>query len=347
MRKSFPVVLCTALLLSAIFLPGCKKDGSSPSGPEEAAITQLKANGSITPVSRTQVQGMVVVTDQSGNPVTGLTSSNFSAVLRYGAGVSKITADTIRGAVVIQTVSQSGKKVAVATTMDYSGSMFVGDILTGGKYRRIVDMESGVKSFVNAMNTGDLGEVIKFGSYVDFVYPFSSNKTALSLAVDSASISRGNTALYQSMYKGIQDASAQSAALYARAVIAFTDGGENNSTVSRADLFELSRAQGIPVYTIGLLDSVYHSTPPGQYSSSELDLVQIADTTGGFYFYAPNASQLTQIYAKISGQLSNAIQMTVNWPSTGLPATGTTVQAVVVVTYNGLVTTFTKTYVMP
>ena len=89
--------------------------------------------------------------------------------------------------------------------------------------------------------------------------------------------------------------------------------------MTRGELFKAARDKGIPVFTIGLIDSAYHSTPPGLYSGSEYDLVKIADTTGGFYFYAPSASQLAQIYTQVSGQLSNAMQMTVNWPSTGLP----------------------------
>jgi hypothetical protein len=347
MRKVFAFVLTTLLLTSTLLAPGCKKGDDSPTSPDEAAVTQLKANGAIAPVSRTQVQGTVFVSDQTGNPVTGLASTNFSARLRFGAGVSKITADSISGVVTIQTVSASGKKVAVGMTMDYSGSMFAGDTVVGGKYKRISDMESGVKTFFNALKTGDLGEVIKFGSTVDYIFPFTGDKTRLCRAVDSLCDSRGNTALYSSMYRALQDAGAQSASSYARAVVAFTDGGENNSTETRSQVITLAKQLGIPIYTIGLLDASYHSTPPGQYSSAEKDLVEFADTTGGFYFYAPAAAQLSTIYTQISGQLSNAVQITIVWPSTGLPASGTTVQAVVTVTYSGCTTTFTKTYVMP
>jgi len=245
-------------------------------------------------------------------------------------------------------MSQSGKKVAVAMTMDYSGSMFNGAYdNTAQQYTRILDMQRGVKAFVTAMTAGDVAEVIKFGSDVDFVVPFTSSKTSLATAADSSCFSRGNTALYSSIYKGLQDASVQSASTYARAVVAFTDGGENNSTVYKSDIYSVAKRSGIPVYTVGLIDSAYHSVPPGLNSYEEQDLVEIADTTGGLYYYAPNAAQLSLVYQQISGTISNSVAVVVTWPSSGLPAAGTTVRLVMTVTYNGISTQIIKTFVMP
>jgi hypothetical protein len=346
MRKVSILVVLLPILAIALLLPSCKKSDSGPTGP--AGVTSLKANGTLSALSRTTVQGTVFVTDQDGAPITGLTTSNFAAKLYYGAGISKVTADSIIGTIVVQPINQTGKKVAVAMTMDYSGSMFSGAYdNTKMQYTRILDMEGGVKAFVNAMTVGDIAEIIKFGSDVDFVFPFTSSTQALLGAADSASTDRGLTALYQSIYKGLQDAGAQSSTSYARAVIAFTDGGENNSVATRSDVFALSKQYGIPVYTVGLIDSAYHSVPPGLNNYQEADLVEIADTTGGLYYYAPNAAQLGVIYQQISGAISNSVQVTITWPPTGLPASGTTVRAIITVTYNGISTQIVRTYVMP
>ncbi len=233
--------------------------------------------------------------------------------------------------------------------MDYSGSMFVGTYdSTAKRYARIRDMETAVKTFINAMGTSDRAEIIKFGSNtaINVVQTFTSDKALLRKAADTLSFDRNYTALYSSIVRGLIDATSQSSSSYARAVIAFTDGGENDSTVPRDSIFRASRRNAIPVYTVGLLDSVYHSTPPGLYSS-ENDLVQIADSTGGFYFYAPNAAQLAQVYQRISGQLSNAYAITINWPSTGLPPAGTQITVVITITFEGFTSTFTRTYTMP
>ena len=346
MKKLLTSFSILAIIIGMLMIAGCKKD-ENPVAAKPSVITQVVANGSLAPTSRTQAQGTLLVADQSGNPITGLTSQNISARLVWG--LAKVSAgDSIVGTIVIQSLSQSGKNIAVSMTMDYSGSMYSGTYNTPlSQYQRILDMETGVKTFVNAIGTNDVCEIIKFDDYVYVVQPFTSSKQALLHAVDSVLNLGGSTALFQSIYQGIMDVAAKSASSYARAVVAFTDGGENASSIGLDSLLQTARSNAIPVYTIGLLDSMYHSTPPGQNSTDEENLVQIADSTGGFYFYAPNATQLQQIYNSISGQLSNAYTVTITWPSASLPPTGTSVTAVITVSYNGLTSVFSRTYTMP
>jgi VWFA-related protein len=339
MTKQWFFSLASTVALSLAFLlASCKEDEvAPPPGP-----TSINANGTLVPASRTQAQGSFFVTDQSGSPVTGLTSQNVAAILSWAVPIP----DSVTGQPII---TQTGKQVAVAMTMDYSGSMFIGpiDSLTR-KYKRILDMERGVKTFVRSMRSGDIAEIIKFGTTVQIVQPFTGDTSLLRRATDSLSFSRGATALFTSINQGITDASLTSVQNYTRAVIAFTDGGENASSIPIGTIFDNSRRNGIPVFTIGLLDSIYHSTPPGQTSDgSERNLVRIADSTGGFYFYAPTAAELAQIYARISGQLANAYSLAVTWPSATLPPSGTQVTASVIITYANLSSRFSKTYRIP
>ena len=345
MKKNwFLVILAIMIVGLLISTGGCSKDDDS-SGP--SAPSTISANGTLAPTSRTQAQGTLFVSDQDGNPVTGLTASNVSASMRWGTAKIAVP-DSVIGTIILQTLSQSGKSIAAAMTMDYSGSMYVGVYdSVARRYARIKNMETAVKTFVSAMGTQDRAEIIKFGSVsaINVVQTFTSDKVLLARAADTLSYDRGMTALYSSIVRGVLDASAQSSANYARAVVAFTDGGENDSSVPRDSIFRASRRHAIPVYTVGLLDSSEHTTPPGGYSS-ERDLVQIADSTGGFYFYAPNAAGLVQIYQRISGQLSNAYSIVVNWPGTGLPPAGTFVTVTIKVTFGSLSSTFVRTFTM-
>jgi len=333
-----------ALITLVILIGGCKKE----EGPTAPIITAITANGNFVAQSRTQVTGVLFVVDQNGSPVGGLTAQNLAARLRWlpkGTG----SAGEVVGTVNIQAFSSAGKNIAVALTMDYSGSMFVGprDSANPLKYKRIADMERAAKTFVSNMRSGDVAEIIKFGSNVEVIQQFTNNKNALLAAIDTNSYSRGMTALYQSIYQGLIDAAQQPAASYVRAVVAFTDGGENNSTVSRSAMLRQSFSNGIPVYTVGLLDSSDHSTPPGLNSYEEWDLVNIADTTGGFYFYAPSAAEMAQIYQRISGVIQGGYTVTINWPATGLPPSGTTVTMTLTISIGGVSTTITKSYSMP
>jgi len=342
MKKLTAFLFILAAVLCTFIISGCDEDVTNPTN---AQVTQINANGSLAATSSTQASGTLVIADQNNNPVTGLTSQNVTVNLVWGNMAQ--TGSSVTCTVLIQSLSQSGKNIAVATTMDYSGSMETGGWnSTASKYQQILDMENGVKTFVNALAANDICEIIKFDSYVEVFQTFTNSKQALINAVDSVGWFGGSTALYQSIYTGVQDVAAQSASSYARAVIAFTDGGENASSVDFETMIRTANANAIPVYTIGLFDSTYHSTPPGYYSD-ERTLVQIADSTGGFYFYAPNASELVQIYNSISGQLTNAYTITITWPTTTLPASGTLVTAFITVNYNGLISQFQRDFIMP
>jgi len=268
------------------------------------------------------------VTDQNNSPVTGLTNSNVTAVLSWvGDG-------SVNGTVTVQSGAASGKDIAAATTMDYSGSM---------QPDQITCMENGVKNYISAMNTNDITEIIKFDNSVIIAQTFTSNKSLLNAAVDSNYSLGGSTALYQSIFQATNDAALQNSNQYIRCVIAFTDGGENASTVTRSDMISNALNNGIPVYTIGLLD--YFS---GTTGTAGKDMKNIADTTGGFYFRIPpdTCQGLSAIYSTIKGQLNGAYTLDIVWPSGSLPPTGTTVTAVVTVTTGSLSASFRKEYII-
>ncbi len=291
-------------------------------------VTSINANGSLIQVDRTHMQGTMFVTDQNNSPVTDITSSNVTATLSW------VSDGSVAGTVNVQPGPTSGKKIAAATTMDYSGSM---------QNDQIICMENGVKAYITSMQTGDITEIIKFDDNVIVAQTFTDDKTLLNIAVDSNYSLGGSTALYQSIYQGTNDAYLQNVNQYIRCVIAFTDGGENASSVTRDDMITNALTKGIPVYTIGLLD--FYS---GTIGSPGLDMKNIADTTGGFYFRIPpdTCSGLSQIYNTINNQLNGAYTIEITWPSANLPPTGTSVTAIVTINYNNLTASFQKQYII-
>lgn len=318
------LVLLILLSLSTIYI-SCNEDNNPTTPPNN--VTSIQANGTIQQNTRTNTTGTLIVIDQNGAPVSGITGSNVTAYLRWPAKV----ADSVAGAVTVSSNTGSGKNVAAAVTMDYSGSM---------GSQQLLCMESGVKTYINAMGSNDISEIIKFDDQVVVAQPFTSNKTLLINAVDSNFSLGGSTALYQSIYKGTTDVSPINSTQYIKSVIAFTDGGENASSVSRATMISTALSNAIPIYTIFL----YSSTN----NSYGWDMKNIADTTGGFFFWAkPDSSctsALTGVYNTIKGQISGSYTMDINWPASTLPPTGTLVRVTVIITYNGLKTSFTKTY---
>lgn len=324
--KNKIILIPLALLTFTWF--GCSEDEIiQPNNP----VTELNTNGTFIPISQTQIQGTMFITDQNGNPVNGLSASNISAKLFWTTVTPSDTAST-GGAVTLVQNNQSNRIVAGAITMDYSGSMGTAQIAC---------MKSGVLTYIDSMRNTDIAEIIKFSSGVAVVQSFTSDKNLLTNAVNANwSGSGGSTALYQSIYKATQDASAQPLNQYVRSVIAFTDGRENASSVSRTTMINFALQNAIPVYTVGLL---YNAS-----SAESLDLQNIADTTGAFYFRndPDTCANLTDVYKTISGQLAGAYTLTVNWQGS-LPNSGTAVTARITTTFGNLTSTFSRSYILP
>ena len=329
MKKHSITFLSISIALLFIGFYGCSKD-SSPVASSGPSVTKIYSNGSIVPNGHTSATGSLFITDQNGSPISGLTSSNVSAKLKWGTFDNPT--DSATSVVTVTSNSSQGKNVAGAITMDLSGSM--GD-------EQINCMENGVKAYINSMKTDDKTEIIKFSDAVAVVQAFSNNKNLL-INADTTywSGTGGSTALYQSIFQGINDAVLQTPSMI-RSVIAFTDGGENASTVSRDQMISNALTNGIPVYTVFLaIDTTYY---PAEY----YDMKNIADTTGGFNFWVKpdSCSNLTRVYNTISGQLVGSYSVAITWQGT-LPPSGTVVYATITTNYNNLVSTFTRSFVM-
>jgi hypothetical protein len=329
MKRQISLLFIVFVLGFFVIINGCGKDNPVYYG-NGGGITRLNTNGTIVPVNRTQASGSMFITDQNGNPISGITSSNVTAQLRWGSLDSPLDSGVV-GTVTLTSNTQNGNNVAGAITMDLSGSMGSDQIYC---------MQNAVKTYINAMKTNDISEIIKFSSDVEVIQAFTGDKNLLRAADTTYwTGTGGSTALYQSIYQATNDAKLQSSNLV-RSVIAFTDGGENYSTISRADMISNAITGGIPVYTIFL----YSDTSNSYYK----DMKNIADTTGGFNFWSKpdSCNNLTQIYNTISGQLASSYSITINWQGT-LPPTGTVVRAVITTTYNSLSSSFTRSFVIP
>jgi hypothetical protein len=131
-----------------------------------------------------------------------------------------------------------------------------------------------------------------FANGIETAQSFTSNEAALIAAINtSTALSSSRTEFYDSVYLAISDTSLQSGR---KAVIAMTDGQDNASTYTAADVIAHALSNGIPVFTIGLGKSVNSAI-----------LQSIAEQTGGLYYEAPDSSDLESIYRSISTVLKN------------------------------------------
>ena len=222
----------------------------------------------------------ITVTDQDENLISQLNASNFA--LYYACENGKVVClERFAFSFIRQRIS-----MALAITMDYSGSMSPDDIL---------HMETAVREFVQLLEPFDEVQIIKFSDDIQVMNDFTSDLTEILDAID-APFPSGSTAFFQAIYEGLHNLNSHensSADHLFPIVIAFTDGGDNSSTASLQEVMDLSVIYQVPVYTVGL-GGVDHTV-----------MRAIAEYSGARYYFTPTSAGIIQAFQTISSQVSN------------------------------------------
>jgi len=244
------------------------------------AALSVRINQLETACPTNEATAYVSVTDQGGYPVPGMQSSNFS-VTEENVGLF------IKS---FSSVDVVYKPIAIAAVMDYSGSLTDQSVA-------IADMKNGFSRLFSSVGASDIGEIVKFGSEIEVVQPFTSDKAAL-LAAISAPFDKGrNTRLYDAVFQAVDDTAMN--ANYRRAVIVATDGEDAGPTAgvpfsnrSLVEVINNAVNKKVPIFTIGLGASINRAV-----------LEQMATTTGGLFYEANTSQNLANIYQQLSSIL--------------------------------------------
>jgi len=265
-----------------------------------------------------EIQAYVSVTDEKGYDITGLNLKNF-VVSEQSDKESK---PQVEQSLDVDFVSKySG--VTIALLVDRSGSMKDDDKLEKAK--------NAIKNFLELLRyqEGDRVAIIDFDSKVTVTQPFTYNKTLLINSLDSL-YPRLNTALYDAIYTAIEEISKE---IGVKAVIVFTDGIENASKRKIEEVISFANERKVPIYTIGL----------GKDAKEE-PLKEIADATHAFYRFAPNASDLENIYKDIAQKQKG--QYLITYITHNPKFDGTTRKVIIKVSLDGKEAQDTSTYLV-
>ncbi len=214
-------------------------------------------------------------------------SANPSEIYQKG---SELTPDKTT---VTLTVSGAGEAVAerfpldVIFALDSSGSMGWND--PDGIRKE------GAKEFVDRMDaTRDQAGVVSWDDGIDFTLELTNDFTLVKQNIDNVDAS-GGTDLDVGLNAAINllDAGARVGSVHA--IIFLTDGiGDYTPSGQPGSPADRAAAAGYVVYTIGLSPDV-----------DEAVLREIADVTGGAYYYAENADDIPPIYNDIVQRMIN------------------------------------------
>jgi hypothetical protein len=216
--------------------------------------------------------------------------------------------------------------ISVALVFDASGSM-IGPGQSGAKAAGLafIDLMDGVQ---------DEAAIIWFASNVVVAQGMTIYKDLLTNAVNNLPAS-GATAVWDGAYTGVMNL-INDGVNPCRAVIVMTDGGDNMSTRTPAEIIALANRNRIRVFTIGLGSGIQSAI-----------LKNIADLTGGRYYETPNPAQLAAIYEEISKLILDGFQECLITYTANCPDGSTRRVDLTVHSFCGGSDTKTKTYKAP
>lgn len=211
----------------------------------------------------------VTVTDDRGRVVSGLRRDNFS-----------IYDDKQQRA--IMSFSNEDAPFSVGLVFDTSGSMR--DKMDKARLR--------ARAFWQAANPEDEAFLVTFSNRpelrVGFTRDFADIQSALLFAAP-----KGTTALIDAVYLAMRRL--KSANNLRKALLVISDGGDNNSRYSEAELLRYAKEADVQIYGIGI-----HEHPNSLEETSGPELLQeLADATGGQHFMVQSANELPDIAARI------------------------------------------------
>jgi VWFA-related protein len=223
----------------------------------------------------------VLVTDKRGNYVDNLTKGDF--VVRVED--SRVEFDTFE--------KDQSAPVSFAFLLDTSGSMGVASKLENAK--------NAIRSLVRNRQAGDDFALFAFSEgEVRLVEDFSPDPSKLLHALADLEAS-GQTALFDAvaatpgkMLKGRNNK---------RAILLFTDGVDNASELSPAQMAEILQHVSVPVYAIGMKNAAFDMLSASERRELSIDTLQmLAGGSGGKMHLVAGDEDLRPLAAQISSE---------------------------------------------
>lgn len=221
----------------------------------------------------------VTVTDRANHLMTGLTKEHFH--LFEDKVEQKVTKFWMDDA-----------PLTVGMVFDSSASM----------EDKISRAREAAAAFLDAANPEDEFFVVEFNDRPALTVP---------LARDAGDVRnrllqtrpKGRTALLDAIYLALQQMKRSS--MSRKALLVISDGGDNASRYTEAELRSLVRESEVPVYGIGIYDAArIPAHAPDEWNGPDL-LELIAGDTGGRHFGVDRLGDLPKIAAQIGNELRN------------------------------------------
>jgi Ca-activated chloride channel homolog len=219
------------------------------------------------------------VVDDKGSPVGGLERDDF-AIFEDGKP-QKIAVFE----------KETATPLSIVLAIDTSESVMTSERLE----------KEAAKHFVNALlREQDELDLIEFSDVVREIVPFTNQKKRIEIGINQ--VQQGDaTALYDAVYLASERLAGTSAADGRRRVLVLiTDGGDTVKGSKYTQAMEQAQRAGALVYAI-IIVPIYADA--GRNTAGEHALIQMAQDTGGKYYYVVDPKDLEPAFRHVSDDL--------------------------------------------
>jgi Ca-activated chloride channel family protein len=186
--------------------------------------------------------------------------------------------------------SSQDAPVTVGLLVDSSGSM--------GPNREMVIAAS--MAFAKTSNPQDEIFVLGFNENINRPLPvdapFTNDMPTLQRALTRAVTARGQTAIYNAVTEGLNYVG--KGHFDRQVLVVVSDGGDNASSITRAQVLASAQASNAVIYTVALVDPLDTEADPGF-------LAQLSELSGGQAFRPKNIGAVGNVLQQISRDIRN------------------------------------------
>ncbi|HEY6148151.1 MAG TPA: VWA domain-containing protein [Thermoanaerobaculia bacterium] len=222
-----------------------------------------------------------IVTDEKGRAVHGLTANDFAV---YEDGKPQQ----------IETFEATDSPLAAILVLDISESMTP----------KLEDARRAAHAFVAALKPEDEIGLYTFNSTVVGAVDLTKNHAAIQSAIDEARPA-GETALYDVTAAALRRLKPVK---NRKAVILFTDGEDNQSRLSVAQVIEMARASEVSIFSI--------AQGTDESKTLKVFLDRLADQTGGRCWFIGSIKKLNETFRQVVAELKSQYFLTYTPPET-------------------------------
>ena len=147
-----------------------------------------------------------------------------------------------------------------------------------------------------------MAQVVEFGSHANILQKFTNDHTNLERAIRMTQAG-GTTKLHNAMYISLRSLERQRMEARRQAIILLSDGRDTSSLVTFEQVLDLTKDTDVVIYSISLQNTARRRGR--RFSEAEHVLKNLAEETGGQWFFPSELAELDSVYDRIAEELKS------------------------------------------